>query len=257
MPFRHYCRAFVGAALLSAAPLFSYAQEQPAVDPEALELLKAMSDYLVPLKQFTARGEVIREDVLGSGQKLMSHYQFQLAVQRPNKLHLARQSADKDLELFYDGEQFTLFGKLQQVYATTKAPPTIDETLDYAADVLEIPASGRDLIYEDVYDELLSDVVSGNHMGQAIIDGVLCEYLAFRSDDADWQIWIEQGERPLPRKYVITSRWLTGAPMYAVRFREWDVSANLSDAQFVFNAPADASKIQFHSALSRAKTKDK
>jgi len=257
MPFGHYCRAFLGAALLSGAPLLSYAQEQPAVDPEALQLLKAMSDYLVPLKQFTVRGEAAREDVLGSGQKLLFHNQFRLALQRPNKLHLARQHADKDLELFYDGEQITLFGKLRKVYATTSAPPTIDETLDFVAEALGISTSARDLFYEDVYDELVSDVVSGSYLGEVEIDGVLCEHLAFRSEDADWQIWIEQGERPLPRKYVITARWLVAAPTYAVRLREWDLSPNLTDKEFLFKAPEDASRIRFLYELSRSGTKAK
>jgi hypothetical protein len=243
--------------LLAGAPLLSHAQEQVAVDPEATQRLKAMSDYLATLKQFTVRGGAIREDVLGSGQKLMFHNQFQLAALRPNKLHLARRYADKEHELFYDGKQITLFGKLRNVYATIDAPPTIDETLDFAAEVLEISASARDLFYADAYDELLSDVVSGSHMGQAVIDGVLCDYLAFRSEDVDWQIWIERGERPLPRKYVITSRWLLGAPMYSVHFREWDLSAKLSDARFEFKPPADASKIRFLSQLARSGAKDK
>lgn len=256
MPFRDCCRAFVVAVLLSGTSLFAHAQEPPAVDPEALQLLQAMSSYLVSLKQFTVRGEAAREEVLGSGQKLMFHNQFQLALRRPNKLHLTRQHGDKDQELFYDGEQITLFGKLRQRYATTSAPPTIDETLDFLAEELEISASARDLFYEDVYDELVAEVVSGSHLGQAMIDGVLCEYLAFRSDDADWQIWIEQGERPLPRKYVITARWLLAAPMYAVRFTEWDLSPDLPDAQFLFKAPADASRIRFHSERIQSGTKD-
>jgi len=257
MPLTRFFKAAFGAVLLSGTPLLSHAEELPAMEPEAQQLLKGMSDYLATLKQFTLSGEATREDVLGSGQKLMFHNQYQLAVRRPDKLHLARRSADKDQEMSYDGEQITLFAKIRQVYATAKAPPTIDETLDYVAEVLDLPVSGRDLIYQDVYAGLMSDVESGSMIGQSIVDGVLCNHLVFRADEVDWQIWIEDGDRPLPRKYVITSRWITGAPQYVLRLKEWDLSADLPDARFHFTAPEGASKIRFLSERSEFPTNDK
>ncbi len=257
MPLTPFCRAAVGAIMLSGTPMLSHAEEQPIMDPEAQQLLKGMSDYLATLKQFKVSGEATREDVLGSGEKLMFHIQYQADVRRPDKLHLARQSGDKDQELFYDGEQITLFGKTRQVYATSKAPSTLDETLDFADEVLGISASARDLIYQDVYDGLMSDVVSGNYIGQTVVGGVLCNHLAFRADEVDWQIWIEDGDRPLPRKYVITSRWLTGAPQYVQRLKEWDLSADIPDARFRFKAPEGATKIRFLSQRSDFATNDK
>ncbi len=257
MPLTRFLKAAFGAVLLSGTPLLSHAEAQPAMDPEAQRLLQGMSDYLATLKQFTVSGEATREDVLGAGQKLMFHNQYQLAVRRPDKLYLARRSADKDREIFYDGEQITLFGRDRQVYATAKAPPTLDETLDYAADVLDLSPSGRDLIYRDVYGGLMSDVESGSAMGQSIVDGVLCNHLAFRADEVDWQIWIEDGDRPLPRKYVITSRWITGAPQYVLRLKDWDLSPDLPDARFHFKAPEGASKIRFLSERSESPTNDK
>jgi len=32
--------------------------------------------------------------------------------------------------------------------------------------------------------------------------GVECEHLAFRGHVTDWQLWIETGAKPVPRKYV-------------------------------------------------------
>jgi len=56
---------------------------------------------------------------------------------------------------------------------------------------------------------------------RAVVDGVECEHLAFRGVDTDWQIWIETGARPVPRKYVITSKTLAGAPQYTLRIKDW------------------------------------
>ena len=52
------------------------------------------------------------------------------------------------------------------------------------------------------------------------MDGVVCDHLAFRNLDTDWQIWVESGERPLPRKYVITSKTVAAAPQYTLRLRD-------------------------------------
>jgi len=257
MQLRHLFAAIAGAIALSGMALSSTAQEQPRVDPEAVELMKKMAGYLVKLEQFSVRGESSREEILHNGQKLMLHKQFEAQVRRPNKLRLAQRNGQKDLELFYDGSKITLLGKLRKVYATTEAPPTIDEALDFTADVLNISASARDLIYEDVYDDLMSEVYAGEYIGKELIDGVLCEHLAFRSEEGDWQIWIEDGDRPLPCKFVITSRWLAGGPNYSARFSEWDLSVKLPDKRFVFTPPEGATKIRFGSIRSESEKKGK
>ena len=50
------------------------------------------------------------------------------------------------------------------------------------------------------------------YIGRGVVDGVEYEHLAARNLDTDWQIWIELGERPVPRKYVITSKTVAAAP---------------------------------------------
>ena len=90
---------------------------------------------------------------------------------------------------------------------------------------------------------MTSDVIDAKHIGRGVIDGVECEHLAFRDLDTDWQIWIEVGARPIPRKYVITSKAEAGAPQYTLRIKDWgtDVPADA----FAFKPPQDAKKIAF------------
>jgi len=33
-----------------------------------------------------------------------------------------------------------------------------------------------------------------------VVEGVRCDNLAFRAPNVDWQIWIQEGPEPLPRK---------------------------------------------------------
>jgi hypothetical protein len=82
-------------------------------------------------------------------------------------------------------------------------------------------------------------------VGSSTVGGVEVHHLAFRGSVVDWQIWIEKGDRPLPRKYVITSKWIAGAPQFTAVFSDWNTAAKLDDAQFAFSPPPEAQKIGF------------
>ena len=48
------------------------------------------------------------------------------------------------------------------------------------------------------------------------VQGQLCHHLAFRQEDIDWQIWIENGPTPLPRKFLITDKKAKGLQVTAL-----------------------------------------
>ena len=93
--------------------------------------------------------------------------------------------------------------------------------IDRLRDEFGMAAPGADLLRSRVYDELIADVIDAKHIGQGVVDGVECEHLAFRNAETDWQIWVEIGARPIPRKYVITSKAVNGSPQYTLRIRDW------------------------------------
>ena len=104
-----------------------------------------------------------------------------------------------------------------------------------------VVAPGADILFSNAYDVMISDVMEGAHIGKGVIDGVECDHLAFRNVETDWQIWIEAGARPIPRKYVITSKGIAEAPQYTLRIKDWktDVAADT----FAFKADPSAKKI--------------
>ena len=95
------------------------------------------------------------------------------------------------------------------------------------------------------YEVLNADVIDAKHIGRGIVNGVECEHLAFRNDDTDWQIWVEVGARPFPRKLVITSKTLTGAPQYTLLVTDWKSDAMIPPGAFAFAAPAGMKKVEF------------
>jgi hypothetical protein len=216
-----------------------------SVDSEALEVLKRMNDYLLSRPAVAFRAIENEEEVLDNGQKIMSSKEIRFEMVRPNKFHVQRHSVGNEFEMFYDGASFTLFKKDLNFFATVVAPPTVSEVFAELANKRDIQIVARDLLRDDSYEFLQASFSSGFVVGDDLVQGVLCTQLAFRSADTDMQIWITQGKEPLPKKYIITSRWITGAPQYAVTFFDWAVQDDIEDAAFVFKAPQDAKEIPF------------
>jgi hypothetical protein len=126
-------------------------------------------------------------------------------------------------------------------FAQVESSGSIDQLIDLLREKHGITAPGADLLLSQAFDVMMADVIDAEHIGQGIIDGVECEHLAFRNLDTDWQIWIEAGARPIPRKYVITSKAVTGAPQYTLRIKEW--KTELPADAFAFNPSQGAKKI--------------
>ena len=96
-----------------------------------------------------------------------------------------------------------------------------------------------------MYKQMMAGVLDARNIGRAVVDGVECVHLAFRNHDTDWQIWVEVGAKPIPRKYVITSKTVAGAPQYTLLVRDWKVDVSPGADAFAFKAPADAKKVAF------------
>jgi len=86
--------------------------------------------------------------------------------------------------------------------------------------------------------EAVADIKEAAAVGPSLIDGQPADHYAFRQDDIDWQIWIAQGDAPLPLRYVITSKNEPGEPQYMASLK-WDTSAKPDDGVFTFTPTKD------------------
>ncbi|HLB13615.1 MAG TPA: DUF2092 domain-containing protein [Burkholderiales bacterium] len=229
---------------LAGLPVVAPAQA-PGIDPQAQAILKKATDYLAGLKQFSVDTRSTIEVVLESGQKLQFDHGASASVQRPNRL-VARRKGDLVNQVFYyDGKHLTLYNPDQKYYATVAAPDTLEAMLDYARESLDVIVPAGDLLYRNAFEILMADVVAGFVVGKGVVAGVRCDHLAFRNADVDWQIWVQEGDRPLPRKFVITSTQVAGAPQFAVVMTNWNTAPKLAEGMFAIAPPKDAKKIDF------------
>ena len=151
---------------------------------------------------------------------------------------------EQDLQFFYDGKTLTLYNAPDKVYASVEAPPTVSRTLDAIRVRYGIVFPLADFIQMSAQENLLQNITTAGYIGPSRIDGVECDHIAVRQPDVDWQVWIQKGETPLPRKVVITTKKQPTQPQYIATLK-WDTSPSIDSNLFSFTPPADAVRIKF------------
>ena len=201
--------AFRNLVRISAAAACIATLKSPALaEDDAARILNAMTDYTSGQKSISATFDSDIEVITPDLQKLQFTSSGQIRLERPDKLRIKRTGGYTDVDLVFDGKTVSLYGNNAKAYVQADAAGTIDQLIDRLQSTAGGAMPGTDLLLSNAFDELTATVIEARHIGQGVIDGVECEHLAFRGVDTDWQIWIESGARPIPRKYVITSKTL-------------------------------------------------
>ena len=211
---------------------------------EAKKMLKAMSDFLAAQKTLSVGFDTVFEVVTPTDQKLGLASSGTATLSRPDKIRFARSGGFADFEILYDGKTLTFLGKNANLYTQVGAPGTVDQLVDTLQDKYNRPLPGADLLMTNSYDELMQDVYDSKDLGSGVINGVECDTLAFRKNDVDWQIWIAQGERPYPCRFVITSKLANGGPQYSIQFRDWKFGNDVAADDFAFKNPSNAKPVE-------------
>jgi hypothetical protein len=216
--------------------------QTPMVEPAATDALKRMGAHLRSLKSFAVEATTTDEDVLDDGQKLQRESTATLLARAPDRLRL-HVSNDRHERLYlFDGKTFTLSAERANMYATLPAPRTIGQL----ATKLETDF-GIDLPLADLF-RWGSPQWEGTRLeaamdaGPSVVAGTTCEQYAFRQDGIDWQVWIQKGDYPLPRKLVITTTSDAARPQHTAIYT-WNLAPSFNEAAFVFDPPPGAERV--------------
>ena len=219
-------------------------EKSDLIDPSAMDALNQMGTYLRTLKDFQVKSRGTTEDVLEDGEKLMFVRTVDMLAVRPNKLRIDIQGDQKSRLILYDGKTFTFFARGAGYYATVDAPPTIGQLIDVVRDKYDIQFPLVDLFLWGGPEASTNTITEATDFGLGDVEGTSCERYAFRQPGLDWQIWIQLGDHPLPRKLVLTTTTDEARPQ-DVSILTWNLAPSYNDAAFVFDPPADAKKIVF------------
>ena len=217
---------------------------QDRIDPDADRILGAMSDNLKSMPTFSVDYDADQEVVDLQGQKIQYSASGSITLDRAKGFRMKRMGTFVQAEVIFDGTTISLHDQSTNAYAQLQSPgPSVEDATEELRATTGLDAPGADLLASDPYAVMTDGVTVGTVVGSAFVNGVECDHLAFRTDIVDWQIWISKGSKPLPLKYVITTKWTTGAPQYSLRLSNWK-SDGIEAAQFKFTPPADANKLE-------------
>lgn len=256
--------AALGAvALFAAAPSALAADQKPApaakppvsaatpskVEPGALQALDKMGAYLRTLQGFELKSQTSRDLVTVDGQRVQLDGVANYKVQRPAGFVIQVNTDAKKRTFIYDGKHFTMYAPELGYYATVDAPPTNLQTIDTieAKFGIDLPLKDLFLWNDPASSQKREQITSAFDVGPATIDGVATEQYAFRGPRADWQIWLEKGDRPLPRKIVIVDRSDPAMPAYTAQL-SWTINPTFAENEFTFTPAAGAKQIRLTAA---------
>ena len=244
---KYYCFVDVLVSLFAmvvvAGPTSS--AETTALDEKCAEMIKKMADYLEAQPEFSLAVEVADERLTISNEKIEIKRSGKAVIKRSNKMKMEATQGEERRELFYDGAQLTLVDTARNLYARAAVSGSNTVALDYAMDELDFTMPLADFIVDDLYKNFTTNVETSEYIGITTIEDVACHHLAFEQEEIDWQMWIEDGVTPLPKKLIITYKHLPLAPEFRVIFVTWDFTTEIPDETFIFVTPQGAEEVEF------------
>jgi len=227
------------------------------IEPGAMAALDKMGAYLRTLKTFQVKALQTVDDVLDNGQTVQSNLAVDMVAVRPNRFRVNIKSDEQNPILFYDGKNFTVYASLLNYYATVPAAPTIAEVIKEVQGKFNIDFPLVDLFYWGAPESTeAQEITSALDIGPSSVEGTTCEQYAFRQDGLDWQIWIQQGDYPLPRKLILITTDNDARPR-STQVLTWNLAPSFNDEAFTFDPPEGAQRIAIAEAVPPASSDKK
>jgi hypothetical protein len=221
------------------------------IDPEADTALRAMCKALAEAKTFRFRADASIDEELPSGQVVQFEGTRRVAVRRPNGLAVLGSGAIGNRRAWYDGKTLSMLDLDRRMYGSVKAPSNLDDFLDFLIEEYDMTIPLADILYARPYDVLTENVRVGEYLGIRTLGGHRCHQIVFEQDAINWEIWIDAGKTPVPRRLVITHKMEPGEPQFRATLSNWDLSTKVPDSVFVFKPPKDAARVDVEMVLPR------
>jgi len=237
---------FLPLAVLSLSiASISAAQAQPAESPDADKILRGMCDYLNSLKQFSYQAEVSYDAPESDGQSVQYDFDMVTYVRRPDRLRVDAEGDGIDKQFFFNGRTITLYDRKVKMYAAMDVPPDIEGALEKAHNDFDLRVALTDLASPKLCDHLVEAREGTRVLGLSKVRGIATHHLVLDRKDIRVQVWIETGEKPLPRKVLITDKNLPGSQEWIAYLNHWNTASKMNETLFTFVAPKGAQRIQF------------
>ena len=217
----------------------------PAIEPAALERLKATSQLLAAAKSMSFTAVTTYESPARNGQPLYYSVLSAVELQRPNKLRVSTPGDGPASDFYYDGKTMMAYAPAANLVAVADAPPTIDAAMKAAYDKAAIYFPFAEVIVPDPYRNLSEGLTSAFFVGQShVIGDTVTDIVAIANDNVQAEIWIGVKDG-LPRMIRAIYPKDPAQSRYEIQFSNWRLNQPTKDADFTSAQALKAPRMQF------------
>jgi hypothetical protein len=232
-----------GAALAAGDAPAAVAAAQ---DPEARATLLKMADFIAKAPAFSVTVRSGYDAIQADGQYIEFGERRRILLQRPDRVRVEVERSDGDRGLvLFDGKGITAFKADDNVYARVEKPGTVDSAIVYLVRDLQMTLPMARMFLTTFPQDMEKQAASVSYVEEDTLFDVPTDHLAARSAEVDLQVWVAQGDQPLPRRVILTYKNAPGAPQFRADFTEWNLSPKVAADSFTFAPPAGAEQIPF------------
>lgn len=234
-----------GAAFAeTATPPAASNEAHPAIEPAALEILKATSEKLSAAKSIAFHALGAFDVPARDGQPLFYYSRSEVLLVRPNKLRVIVPGDGPPSEFYFDGSTVAVLRPKEDLIAIAEVPGNLEDMLEKIYQKAGIYFPFVDFLVSDPYKALTSGLTRAFVIGQsAMIGGVTTNVLSISDEKVHLQIWIGADDK-LPRLI-----WATGTdadkPRHMVEFSNWKLDGDVSNEAFAPKRTAATKQIPF------------
>ena len=232
------------ASFMATSMALAQSSDAPR-DARAIEVIKSMSAYSSKQDQLVIRGTSFTDARLEAGLIVSNATETEMIIDRPGSLYISSFDGHDKHEIYFHEGLVSVYSSENKFYGQARIPVEIEAAANFALDELDLEAPFLDLIYRDVGGQLADSQDAIYYLtDKSRIDGVDCHHIAIRGLEVDIQLWIAEGDRPILRRVIITSKWEGGAPRF-IGNMDWDTTPKIDPKTFKFKPPEGSTDIGF------------
>jgi hypothetical protein len=234
----------------------SQSTQETAIGPDTAEALARMGKTL-SAKRFSFQSRTFRSYAGPNGELLHIAHTTKTIYSRPDRLSVSVTGDDGSVEVLYDGKTLVLYAVEAKQYVSLPVTGGIDKALDLLQERTGTDFPLADLLSDDPAEAVVSGITSGGKVGTSTIEGVRCNHFFFEqaADDLELELWLEDNEQALPRRFVVTYRSLPGRPIFIAELSGWNFSIQPPDSDFVFQPPAGVTQVELKASATTSTPK--
>ncbi|MDG3583921.1 DUF2092 domain-containing protein [Galbibacter pacificus] len=228
-------------SLCCLSVFYMFGQNSKVIDSAAIHILDKMGESIGKIHScnFQISRALDNDGMFG----MEKHFYFDdITMVGPDKMLVKTRSADRNRNYYYNGSKFIYYSLDENNYCVVDAPNTIIKMIDSLHKKFSIRFPAADVFYPSLTDDLLEEFPTIVYNGTETIDDVECQEILASNNKMNFQLWITNDEKALPKKIVIIHKD-GDRQQYEATFKNWKINTDVEDTIFNFYPPEGSKNI--------------